>query len=344
MQNYSSWACSQYLTEKDNMPLVPLRSHSCRQIIRTTIGGDRLRIKFSNRCGNGKLVLRKVHIARSALQGSSKIIPETDTQLTFDGEKSVTIPEGKEVFSDFVDFSFSPLTEIAITIYYGSVPERVTGHPGSRTNTFFGLLNKTRSIEFNHKNKTTHWYTIAELQVEKDEKTNVVVCFGDSITDGRGSIDDKQNRWPDNLATALQTNELTKNVAVINQGIGGTCMLKSGIERFNRDVLSQAGLSHIIIFYGVNDIIYLKASAEEIIKCYKHFIVQAHQKGIKIFAGTILPFGTFQEYKPEFEAVRKQVNDWIMETPASEGGFDAFFDFANAMKDPKNQKKSSSSK
>lgn len=331
---YSTWACSQYLTEPFNMPEVPLSDCSVRQIIKTSISGNKLKVRFSNRCGDSNLTLKEVHIAKSAGQGTGKILTATDTNLLFNGQKEIEIAAGQEIYSDLTDFTFDALQELTITIYYGKVPEKVTGHPGSRTMTYFNDGNHCSDEVFPHDHKTAHWYTIAGIEVVSESQKNVVVCFGDSITDGRGSTDDKQNRWPDNLSVRLQNNAATKHIAVINQGIGGTCLTSNGVERFTRDVLSQTGISHIIMFYGVNDIIYMHASAETIINCYKEMINQAHAAGIKVFGATILPFGSNSEYKEEMNKTRLEVNNWILNTPVSEGGFDNSFDFAAAIQSP----------
>lgn len=336
---YSTWACSQYLTEPFNMPEVSLANCSIRQIIHASIAGNKIRIKFSNRCGNGKLELQEVHIAKSAAQGSGKIIPETDTAVTFNGNSNVTIAGEDEVYSDVIDFTFDALDELSITIFYGQVPQQVTGHPGSRTMTFFNDGNHTADTDFPHEYKTAHWYTIASVDVLAAERKNVVVCFGDSITDGRGSTDDLQNRWTDNLAEALQNNEKTRNTAVINQGIGGTCVTTTGVERFKRDVLNQPGLSHIIMLYGINDIIYMHVTAETLINCYKKLIQIAHENNVKVYGGTLLPFGSNNDYTEELNQVRLEVNHWIKSTAACDGGFDAVFDFASSIKDSHDENK-----
>lgn len=333
----STWACSQYLTEPFNMPSVKMAKSTIRQVIHTSIGGNCLRLKLSNRCGNKKLVINSVHIAKSAGQGTGTIIPSTDKTLFFNGKENVKIAKGKELYSDFLDFSFNPLDELTISIYYKKVPKKVTGHPGSRTFTYFESGDCTTKETFSHENKTAHWYTIADLELKTDISKNSIVCFGDSITDGRGSTDDKQNRWTDNFSIRMQNNPFTNNFAVINQGIGGTCITNNGAERIERDVFSQAGISHIILFYGVNDIIYLNITAEKLIQCYKDFIKRAHEKNIKIFGCTILPFGKNECYTEDRNKVRLEVNNWILNTNSNDGGFDASFDFASATKDVNNE-------
>lgn len=330
-----TWACSQYLTEPHNMPTMSLEYSTLRQTIRTSISGKAVRIKFSNICGNDEVELKRVHIALASEDGKlGKINTETDTIVTFDGAKNITIPKGKEVYSDTFEFDVPALTCICVSIAFGKVPEKVTGHPGSRTTSCIELGNMVSEEKLSAIGGAEHWYILAGMDVVTESPKSAVVCFGDSITDGRGSTTDQQNRWTDNFATRLQNNESTKNLAVINQGIGGTLVSGSGVQRFEQDVLSQCGAKQILMLYGINDIIYANMSANALIDCYKGLITRAHEKGMKFVGGTILPFGKCGDFNAAREEVRQAVNKWIRETSASEGGFDAYVDFDEAMKDP----------
>lgn len=338
----TTWSCSQYLTEDFNLPITPIYNNSVRQIIRTSIGAsedDKIRIKFSNKCNDVPLVINGVTIAISHSQGSGKINKNSLKEITFNNKKSVIIPEGNEIYSDFLDFKFEPLSELSITIYYGERCYRpdtdrnehkilITGHPGSRTHSFFEKGDALHKVEFSHENKIAHWYTIAAIEIMTKKNKNVVVCFGDSITDGRGSTDDKQNRWTDHLATLGKD-----RFAVLNQGIGGTCVGFHGINRFKDDVLDQKGISHIIMLYGINDIIYLNSTKDKVIEVYKNLIEQARKNKIKIFGCTILPFGKFSEFTEEKDKIRREINNWIKNTSSQEGGFDGVFDFENLTMD-----------
>lgn len=325
-----TWASSQYETEDFNMPLLPMEGTSIRQIVKTSVGGNIVRFKFSNLCGESELELKSVHFALS--KGLNRIDESTDIVVTFSGKESVLIPAHKEIYSDLVEYNLHPRTEYAFSVYYGKVPEKVTGHPGSRTSSFQELGNCTKNAYFSTENTVEHWYTIAGIDVVNEGKLKSIVCLGDSITDGRGSIDNLQNRWTDILANRLNQDEKTKNFAVINQGIGGTCITSSGVYRFNHDVLQQPSVSYLIILYGINDIIYADCDANQIVSVYKDFIKQAHAVGIKVYGGTILPFGKCNDWTPEREKVRLEVNDWIRTKSGTTEGFDAYIEFANVIK------------
>lgn len=341
----TTWACSQYLTEEFNLPSVPLFNNSIRQIIRTSIGAnktEKIRIKLSNKCGDVPLQINGASIAISDSQGSGKIKINTTKKITFNNKDSISIPAGEEIYSDFFDFYFEPLTELSITLFYGprcfSTDKKeeeqkllITGHPGSRTNTFFEEGNALEKEQFSSENKVAHWYTIAAIEIMTDKERNVIVCFGDSITDGRGSTDDKQDRWTDHLATLGKG-----NFAVINQGIGGTCVGYHGIRRFQDDVLNQKGISHIIMLYGINDIIYMNSKADVVIDVYKKLIIKARKNNLKIYGCTILPFGNFGDYTEEKNSIREEVNYWIRNTSASQGGFDEIIDFEKLTADKNN--------
>jgi lysophospholipase L1-like esterase len=328
---YGTWASSQYLTENGNMPGVSLEAHTLRQIVRTSIAGSAIRLRFSNRLGTGALELDSVHIALSA--GSGSINSSTDTVVTFDGKTAVSIAAGENAYSDTFKFDLPAVTDIAVSIYFGSVPDELTGHPGSRTTSYIMNGDVVSAESAAAVTTADHWYFFSGIDIYSTDSYRTVVCFGDSITDGRGTTTNAQNRWTDELATILQQNDSTKNVGVINEGIGGTLVSSSGVERFTRDVISQPGVKYVIMLYGVNDIIFGGATSESIISVYKSLIKKAHKAGILAYGGTILPFGDYSSYTAEFEAVRETVNAWILNTSADDGGFDGIIDFASAVKD-----------
>jgi lysophospholipase L1-like esterase len=162
----------------------------------------------------------------------------------------------------------------------------------------------------------------------------VVACLGNSITDGRGTTTNAQNRWTDFLAEGLDG-----KMGVLNLGIGGNCVLRNGLSdpaviRFDRDILGQRGVKALIIFEGVNDIGGSIGNAEqvaqELIKVYGEMIDKAHAKGIKVLMGTITPFGK-SFYDSRFhEAARLVVNDWIRDNKKADG----FIDFDALVRDP----------
>ncbi|MDW7980304.1 MAG: SGNH/GDSL hydrolase family protein [Verrucomicrobiales bacterium] len=342
----TTWACGVQLTEPHNLPPVALASNTLRQFVHTTLGGKTVRVRFSNAYGTEPVTINAAHIALAKGKGSAgsgEIAPGTDTKLSFAGAHSVVIPPGKEAVSDPVDFSLPRLTNLAISIYFGQAPAKtVTGHPGSRTTSFIVPGNAVSSPSLPEATKTTRWYIIAGVDVLADEPSCAVVTLGDSITDGRGSTTDGNDRWPDNLARRLATNPPTANVAVVNMGIGGNAVLRGGlgppaIARFERDVLGQCGVRYLIVFEGVNDIgnvpdVDAPAIVTNLINAYTEFATKAKARGIRPYIATITPFGGNNYYTAAREAARQSVNTWIRTNTV----YDSVIDFDAVVRDPAN--------
>ena len=334
-----TWASSQYLTETNNLPPVPLFNHSLRQIVHVSISSPTIRLKFSNKFGDSNLELKSVTLANSISQGSGEVDPLTLTTLTFEGKESITIPPYSEIYSDPFYYPLKVQSEVAISIYFGEVPQKLTSHAGSRTFSFFEEGNQVNKIKFSDENKVAHWYVIEAIEVSNSFPRKAVVCYGDSITDGRGSTDDKQNRWTDVLSKKLYLNDKTMNIATVNEGIGATMVMTNGVQRFDHDVINIKGSTYIIVLYGVNDIIFSGATADQVIDAYKTLVRKAHKNNKFIFGGTIIPFGKSDFWDEEKEKVRVEVNNWIRTAGEDIGGFDFFFDFDEYMKDPDDETK-----
>lgn len=330
----ATWASSQYLTEQKNQPPVPLSNNSFRQIVHVSIGGELLRVKFSNRLGNGPLEIKAARIANSKGQGTGQIDMGTNTKLTFGGAESVTVPAGEDIYCDTFNYALTALSEVAITVTFGQVPSAITSHAGSRTFSFFGSGVDLET--FPATNKIDHWYILTDIEVSTEPAKKCVICFGDSITDGRGTTNDKQDRWTDHLAFKLNQNKDTKEVAVVNEGIGATTVLKEGLERFDRDVVNVKGAKYVVMLYGVNDILFNNVNAQQLIQGYKTMIEKAHKAKMLIYGCTILPFCGGQYNNNALDKIRQEVNEWIKKTSVSEGGFDGYADFDDIMKDPSN--------
>jgi lysophospholipase L1-like esterase len=231
---------------------------------------------------------------------------------------------------------------VTITMALGNVPSDLTAHAGSRTNSYVQAgSTDVSAANLSSAPKNTHWYFISGLDVMAPMDAKAVVAIGDSITDGRGTTDDGNDRWTDVLAARLQGNAATKNVAVLNQGIGATTLVGSGTAaeaRFARDVLGQSGVKYVIVLDGVNDIGGSSNSASTLSSmksAYDKLIKAAHDKGILIYGGTITPFGGYSSYDtPTHETLRKDVNTYI-----KSGVFDAIVDFDAALADAGNPSK-----
>jgi lysophospholipase L1-like esterase len=334
-----TWGAAPQLVEPRNMPPEPgLSGSTLRQVVQVSIGGERLRLRFSNEFGSAPLTIDEAHLAASA--GGSAIQPGTDRAVTFGGSASTVVQPGQAVVSDELDFPLAPLSRVAITVRLASVPTDVTGHPGSRTTSYLLRGGAAAADSLPGAAATDHWYLITGIDVRAAD-ADAVVVLGNSITDGRGSGTNRQNRWPDVLARRLADRGSARRVAVLNEGIGGNCVLRGGLgppalERFDRDVLGQSGARWLVVLEGVNDIGQARgaagsaATARELIAAYRWMIERAHSRGLRVYGATILPFGGSMYSSPEHEAARQEVNRWIR----AGGGFDAVMDLDAAMRDP----------
>lgn len=331
-----TWGSSPQLTEPNNLPPAPsLSNNTLRQIVHVSIGGKQLRVRFSNAFGTSPVTMNSVHVALSA--GGSAIKPESDKALTFHGGSSATIPPGEMVFSDTFDFDLAPLSDLAVTIYFGGTSSNVTGHPGSRTMSYLQAGNSVSAVDMSMAAKTQHWYILTGINVLAGNSSATVVTLGDSMTDGRGSGTDKNDRWPDDLARRLQANKSTADIAVLNAGIGGNAVLRGGLgptalSRFDRDVLGQDSVHWLIVLEGVNDIggSSDQTVATNLIAAFGQFIDKAHARNIRVYGATILPFGESFYFSPNHEAARLTVNNWIR----TSGRFDSVIDFDAVTRDP----------
>ena len=337
----TTWATSLFQLRFFPMfgPSIDLREKTLRQIIHVSSSAQIMRLKLSNKYGKTDLEIKAINIADSKIQGTGEIIENTITPIRFKGEEGVIIPPGEEIYSDLFTFSLKTLSEVAISIYFGSVPEEITGHDTAMTYSFVEEGNSINNINISSENKVARYFFISLLEIVSPVKKSCVVCFGDSITDGMGSKYDKHNRYPDFLAMKLKLNKDTSYLSVINEGISGNLVTTQGLERYSHDVLQIKGVKYILILYGVNDLNFLDSTYSDIISTYQTLITSAHEKNILIYGCTILPYGKTAIWTEAREKTRIAINNWIRNTKSENGGFDAVFDFDKYLKDPDDETK-----
>jgi lysophospholipase L1-like esterase len=323
------------LTEAVNLPPEPgLADSTLRQVVHVSLGGKRLRIRFSNAFGTRPLTILSAQVARSA--GGGAIEPEGSKRLTFGGHPSVTIPTGAPMVSDPTDFELAPLADLAVTIRVQDPTRTITGHPGARCTSYLQRGDEVIEPALPKAARTPHWYYLCGVDVEVvDTSTAAVAVLGDSITDGRGSPTDGNGRWTDHLARRLQQSG-GPAVGVLNLGLGGNRVLHDGLgpnvlARLDRDVLAQPGVRWLIVLEGINDLGTRSATASQLITAYDQIIVRSHARSIRVYGATILPCEGSSYFNPGLEAARQEVNAWIRST----GHFDAVIDFDAATRDPR---------
>lgn len=344
-----TWASAQQIPEDRNlMADADMRDATLRQIVRVSIGGERIRIRLSNMFGTRPLTIDSVHVARPADPGTARIDPATDRAVTFSGRRFVTIPPGADYVSDPVDLAVAPLSHLAISVHLPEAPARQTGHPGSRTVTYYVHGDRSAAADLPGAGRIEHWYQLAGIDVAAPAEAAAIVAIGDSITDGHGVETGTDRRWTDALAERLQADPATRHIAVLNLGIGGNRVLDDGLgpnalARFERDVLGQPGVRWAILLEGVNDLGTLTREApatpeahrrlvEGIIAAYAQMVDRARARGIRMIGATIMPYGASDYYHPDAanEADRAAINAWIR----APGHFDAVIDFDAITRDP----------
>ena len=355
----ATWAASPQSSAPDpEEPLLNLEDQTVRERVRASVGGAEIRIRFSNEYGTSPLTLGAVTVA--VPNDPSTIKPGSVQPVTFGGNKMVTIPAGAPTLSDPIAFRVAAGDEIGISLYFPKRAPTPTAHwlalkravispPGDHT----------RDEKIAGGTVTKSSVFLSAVLVPAVAARKLVVAFGDSVTDGDGSTVDADRNWPSELARRLRASPKGSSVAVVNEGIAGNrlldncflvkvgCFGVSALARFDRDVLSLPGVTHVVLLEGINDLGFPGASiagevladaatvraADDLIGGYRQLIARAHAHGVRLIGATITPFeevtvpGYYSEAK---EAVRQAVNRWIR----TSGAFDAVIDFDAALRDP----------
>ena len=325
---------------RGNQQLSTFDNQTLRQIVRVSLGGERVRVVLSNAFGTEPLVVGAAHIALRADEAA--IVPASDRALTFSGRSGTSIPPGAVAFSAPVDLGVSARSDLAIDLYLPDAVAATTSpftmHAGAFQTSYISPAgDHTGAAEMPVTTTTRSWFFLARVEVAVPEQTGVLVAFGDSITDGTRSTPDTNNRWPNHFAKRL----LAQNVqmGVLNAGISGNRILTdgsgfNGLARFDRDVLAATGVTHVVVLLGTNDIGFARENpsptADDIIGGHRQFIERAHAQGITIYGATLAPFEGANYWTPEGEIKRQVLNEWIRTSDA----YDGVIDFDAALRDP----------
>ncbi|MBB5134473.1 lysophospholipase L1-like esterase [Thermocatellispora tengchongensis] len=329
-----------------------LADATLRQTVHVSVGGRQMRLRFSNAFGGAALPITAVSVALPAggKAGVGAIQPGSARPVTFHGGRpSTVVPVGAQVVSDPLPFDLAPRSNLSVSVYLaqGQASNSITSHPGSRTTSHIKAGNHVAAQDLTGSTPTDHWYFLSGVEVTAKPATSAVAIVGDSLTDGRGSTTNMNDRWPDRLLERLHTSPATAGVAVLNQAAGGNRVLNDGLgpnllARLDRDVLAQSGVEWLIVFEGINDIGTAEATpeaqrqiAQDLIAAYDQIIVRAHAHGIRVYGATLLPFGGNTSYDDPAglrESARRTVNEWIRTSRR----FDAVIDFDRVVRDPEN--------
>ncbi|MDD6438695.1 MAG: SGNH/GDSL hydrolase family protein [Prevotella sp.] len=340
----TTWATAQQTPVKSFMPYNnEMTFRSVRQIVKVSVGGRMVRLELSNELSSEPVEIRSVYIA-NATEGW-QIEPHSARYLTFHGRERVVIEPGKAVVSDAEPFELKHLQLLAVTINYKRAPKEPTVHMGSRTTSYILKGYSNPETSFANAFRYEKWFNIAALDVAGGQEPGIAI-IGNSITDGKGSTTDKQNRWPDEMSLYLNSERSplqhsfkeVPHCAILNLGIGNNRVLTVGFgkparERFDRDVLAQRGVKAVIVFEGINDLGTSReplTTARRLIEAYKEMADKAHRRGLRAYIATITPCKGSGYFSVGREAARQLVNAWIRNNKE----YDGVIDFDELMRAP----------
>ena len=338
-----------------------------RQVVRTSIGGSSVRVLFSNQYGSEPLEIGAAHVA---LRGSgAAIAAATGRALTFGGAPSATIERGAVLLSDPAALALPPLAELAIDLYLPgdtwATDSPATSHGTALSTTYLSAPgDHTGTAELPVDSTTLTWFFLARVDVSTRTAPGAIVTIGDSITDGSASTPDTNSRWPDFLAARLVEAFGDAAPGVLNVGIAGNRVLShnggmetilrrgapfgpgetppdphaffgpSALSRFDRDVLLQPGVTHVIVLESINDVGFAFdnpwPAAGDLIAAHTALVQRAHARGLRIYGGTLTPFEGAITYSETGEAKRQAFNAWMR----TDSAYDAVIEFDEAIRDP----------
>jgi lysophospholipase L1-like esterase len=351
-----TWATAPQTPVKSFMPYNnDMSNRSVRQIVKVSAGGDIVKLKLTNIFSTEPVVIQSVYLAEAT--DSFSVLTHGAHYFRFDGKRHVTIAAGGTATSDAMKFDLRPLEKVAITINYTKAPKVPTVHMGSRTTSYIMKGATTPRTRFDGCFPYEKWFNLAALDVYTSNVRTVAI-LGNSITDGKGSTTNQQNRWPDEMSEELNrayakafslattrkepaatTTKNEQQWAVLNLGIGNNRVLTTGFgqpakDRFNRDILGQTGLTDVIIFEGINDLGTSRdgrTTARLLIEQYQLMIRKAKARRLRVWLATITPMKGAGYFSADHEAGRETVNRWIREQHEADG----VIDFDELMRDPK---------
>jgi lysophospholipase L1-like esterase len=328
-----SWAASPQAPEGVPIALTGFTNQTLRQIVFTSLGGRAVRVRFTNEFSATPLNIGAAQVAIAAPDDS--IEAGSGRALTFGGQPSVTVVPNAYVVSDPVQLDVPATSELAIDIYLPGSTGPVTWHRvGIRTAYISPAGNYVGAPVTPILSTAPSYFFLKGVEVQSAEDMGVVIALGDSITDGIGATPDANNRYPDHLARLFAESHGRLRMGVLNHGLAGNRLLANSFAsgqsvqaRFDRDVLSQPGASHVIVLIGLNDL-FFGSAADQVIAGHKQLILRARAQGLKVYGGTLTPAGR----TGTIEAGRQAVNSWIR----TGGAYDTVIDFDAAVGDPDN--------
>ncbi|QWZ59672.1 SGNH/GDSL hydrolase family protein [Acinetobacter pittii] len=347
----TTWAASpQKVWNKDfvfptNIP-EQISNQTIKQISQISLGGEAVRLVFTNQYGDQPLYIDKTTVG--LVKGQS-LKSKNAYPVYFSGKLKAQILPGKQLMSDPIQLPVPDHGQLMVNTFIQKPTIFKTFHWDAKQTSWLITGNQTANLNTPSSAKTTTArLLLSAIEVKPKRKAHVVAVVGDSITDGATATLDANTRWTDFLAKRLSPNQ----VAVINSGISGNRLLNDGmgdsaLERLKSEVFQYSGVKTLIVLVGINDISWPGTafapkqqipSFEALTQGYKRVVDEAHEQGIQVIGATLLPFsGALPNtpldnyYQPNKDELRQRINHWMRTSHT----FDGVLDLDQGLKDPK---------
>lgn len=324
--------------------LAGFTNQSVRQTIRTSVGGEKVRIRLTNAYGTQALTVGHASVGVPVASGSADLVPGSIREITFGGSESAIVYKGADLVSDPIDLAVPALSELSVTLYFPVATGATSWHWTAKQDSFIYSGDKAEDESgAGNTARFASFYYLAGVEVASKTALGTVVVFGDSISDGSGATANANTRWPDYLAGRITgTAPAIGDPGVINQGIAGNRVTRDGVEmgypalgvnsiaRLDPDVFGQPGVRTVIVELGINDIQISGDPADRIIAGLRQLGIQASGHGVRVLVTTLGPFEGYPSWTPEKETVRLAVNAYLR----GSDDFDALIDMDEILRDP----------
>jgi lysophospholipase L1-like esterase len=343
---FTAWGTSQQAAAT-----AALSNTTVRLIARVTIGGDAVRLRFDNTYGKSAIRIGRAYVGLRAR--GPQVVAGSNRRVLFAGSETTAIPAGGTVQSDPVALSVLALQDLAVSLYLPDAGIQASQHTGALTTSYAAPPNGGDQAAAEGAEPFAATLTtmplLKAIDVSSTSAPGAIVAFGDSITDGTCSTLDAHDRWVDWLSVRLRLESARRDghKAVVNEGIGGNTLTSAGLQpppdstpgldRLERDVLSHAGVTDVILFMGTNDI-RRGAAAAQVIDAMTRIATAIRSRRMKVYGATIIPrhnvppSGANTGWDDAKTATRREVNQWIR----TRAPFDGVLDFDAAVRDPAN--------
>lgn len=330
---------------------VEYHDQTLRLIVHTSIGGDSVRVRISNVHGAEPLTIEHAIVAERA--AGSDVRAGTARRLSADGDRVLVVPAGGTLLTEAADLAVAPFSDLAISLYLPDRTTATTNHLLALQTSYVAAGDVAAEAGLRGAAELTSWPFVTGVDVRNPAAAGAIVVLGDSFPDGASTEPDANTRWPDLLAAQLHSPAVSAPFGVLNQGLIGNRLLSgspadrpfhgpAGLARLERDVLTQAGVTHVIVSFGLNDLGFPGSvtaaseavGADELIAGFRRLAARAQARGVRVIGTTVTPFeGAVSAdgfHTAAKEAARRAVNEWIRGTDE----FDGVADFDLAVRDP----------